>query len=174
MSKIATGFRLLGASIKRGIVSYICKHDNGYLSDRMRYRLFRRKLKTLGEQVLIRSGVIIGDPQNISIGNRVSIQENCFLSGYGGITIGNDVSIGNGTRIVSSEHQYETGIIRNNPLLTKPVVIEDNIWIGMNACILGGSIIHERTVIAAGAVVKGEVGPNGVYGGVPAKKIRDI
>jgi len=174
LRKAITHMKMLIYTARRARMVHICRMDNGPHSDRARYKLFQKIGKSIGSNVKLRSGIVLKEPENITIGSNVSIQENCFLSGYGGIRIGNDVSIGNGTKIVSSDHFYESGIIRNNPLIAKPVVIEDNVWIGMNVCILAGSTIHERVVVAAGAVVKGEIGPNGVYGGIPARRIKDI
>ena len=149
--------------------------SRGFFSERLRTRLFRRVVSSMGVSVSFRSGLVMKEPHRIAIGNNVSIQENCYLSGWGGITIGNDVSIGNGTKIVSSEHQYTgEGPIRKQPLIEKPVHIGNDIWIGMGVCILGGTVIHDHVVVGAGSVVKGELMPYGVYAGVPAKKIKDI
>lgn len=149
--------------------------SRGFFSERLRTRLYRRVVAGMGSRVAIKSGIIMKEPQRIRIGSNVSIQENCYLNGWGGITIGNDVSIGNGTKIVSSEHQYEgTGPIREQPLLERPVAIGNNIWIGMGVSILGGTIIHDNVVIGAGSVVKGELEGDSVYAGVPARKIKSI
>jgi len=43
----------------------------------------------------------------VSIGERVSIHEYCWLQGYGGITIGDFVGIGSGTKIISNTHNYQ-------------------------------------------------------------------
>ncbi|MGI8480536.1 MAG: acyltransferase [Chthoniobacterales bacterium] len=62
-------------------------------------------------------------------------------------------------------------------LRTAPVVIGDNVWIGMNAVILKGVTIGENSVVAAGAVVTKSVPPNVVVAGNPAvvtKELRDL
>ena len=53
-----------------------------------------------------------------------------------------------------------------------PIVIGDNVWIGMGAMILKGVTIGEGSIIAAGAVVTKDVAPNTIVAGVPAKEIR--
>lgn len=57
---------------------------------------------------------------------------------------------------------------------TAPIRIEDGCWIGANVTILPGVTIKAGTVIAAGAVVIHDCDENALYGGVPAKKIRDL
>ncbi len=52
--------------------------------------------------------------------------------------------------------------------------VHDDAWIGADATILAGVTIGEAAVVATGAVVTKDVPPETVFGGVPAKKIRDI
>ncbi len=56
----------------------------------------------------------------------------------------------------------------------KPVIIEDNVWIGCRCIILKGVRIGTGAIIAAGAVVTKDIPPHTVSGGVPAKVIREI
>ena len=59
-------------------------------------------------------------------------------------------------------------------LLTKPVIIGDNVWIGMNAVILKGVKIGDNSVVAAGAVVTKSVPPNVVVAGNPGIVVRKL
>lgn len=107
---------------------------------KIRKKLLSYILKEMGESFVLKGGVIIDYPENISIGNGVSIQEQCFISGYGGIIIGNDVSLGNNTRIFSSEHPYKD---REKPfkyaeLEKRPVVLGNNVITGSATIIRGG------------------------------------
>lgn len=61
-----------------------------------------------------------------------------------------------------------------NELIQKKVIIKDHVWLGANSVILSGVKIEKHSVIAAGAVVKCNVESFTIYGGVPAKKIKDI
>ncbi len=60
------------------------------------------------------------------------------------------------------------------PLKTAPVIIKDNVWIGMNAVILKGVTIGENSVVAAGAVVSKSVPPNVVVAGNPAVIVKEL
>jgi acetyltransferase-like isoleucine patch superfamily enzyme len=57
-------------------------------------------------------------------------------------------------------------------LKTMPVIISDNVWIGMNATILKGVTIGENSVVAAGSVVTKSVPPNVVVAGNPAVVVK--
>ena len=60
------------------------------------------------------------------------------------------------------------------PLKTAPVIIKDNVWIGMNAVILKGVTIGENAVVAAGAIVSKDVPENVVVAGNPAVIVRQL
>ncbi len=59
-------------------------------------------------------------------------------------------------------------------IMTEPIHIGKNVWIGANATILPGVSIGDGAIIAAGAVVSKDVPENSVVGGVPARKIKSI
>jgi acetyltransferase-like isoleucine patch superfamily enzyme len=60
------------------------------------------------------------------------------------------------------------------PIRTAPVVIKDNVWIGMGAVILKGVTIGENSVVAAGAIVTRDVPPNVVVAGNPAVVVKQL
>jgi acetyltransferase-like isoleucine patch superfamily enzyme len=60
------------------------------------------------------------------------------------------------------------------PLKTAPVIIKDNVWIGMNAVVLKGVTIGENSVVAAGSVVTKDVPANVVVAGNPAAIVKQL
>lgn len=141
-----------------------------------RTKLYGRFLKKMGQSCKIKGGCIIEYPENICIGDGVSVQYHCFLSGYGGLTIGSDVSLGNHTKIFTSEHPYSGNgrAFKYNELERCPVMIGSNVITGADVIILGGVHIGDNVMIGAGSVVTKDIPSNSVWAGNPAKWIKDI
>ena len=59
-------------------------------------------------------------------------------------------------------------------MLLKPIIIEDDVWIGSGAIITQGVRVGKGAIIAAGAIVTKDVEPFSVVGGVPAKLIKRL
>jgi gamma-carbonic anhydrase len=116
---------------------------------------------TLGDNCSLWYGVVLrGDVNYIKIGDNVNIQDNAVIHGTfekSATNIGNNVSIAHGA-------------------IVHGCTIHDNVLIGMNAVVLDDAVIHSHCIVAAGAVVtKGTIIESGsVYGGSPAKKIKEI
>lgn len=89
------------------------------------------------------------------------------------ISIGSDVMIASAVTIRDTDHNHSLSKAKmiDQGMLTLPVVIKDNVWIGHGAVILKGVTVSEGAVIAAGAVVTSDVAENAIVGGVPAKVI---
>lgn len=110
--------------------------------------------------------------RSITIGKNVFINHACSFLDMGGITIEDDVLIGPRVNIITENHPLDPTDRR--ALVTQPVVIKRNAWIGAGATILPGVTIGENAVVAAGAVVSKDVVANTIVGGVPAKFIKAI
>lgn len=110
--------------------------------------------------------------QFTSIGKNVFINHACSFLDMGGITIEDDVLIGPRVNLVTENHPADPAERRS--LITKPIIIKRNAWIGANATILPGVTIGESAIVAAGAVVSKDVPAYTVVGGVPAKFIKSI
>jgi carbonic anhydrase/acetyltransferase-like protein (isoleucine patch superfamily) len=106
------------------------------------------------------NAVVRGDVNQISIGNKVNIQDgavvHCTYLKHPTV-IGNNVSIGHNA-------------------IVHGCTIKDNVLIGMGAIVMDNCVIESNCIIAAGAVVtQNTTVPSGtIYAGVPAKKVKDI
>ena len=131
--------------------------------------------KSCGNNIAVFSSVYLFNIYNLEIGDNVSIHPLCYIDASGGILIGNDVSIAHSCSVLSEEHVYAdiNKNIKDQGCLLKKTIIENNVWIGAGCRILGGSHIESGSIVAAGAVVKGEVKSNSIVGGIPARLIKE-
>ena len=81
----------------------------------------------------------------------------------------NNVAISKGVVIRDSDNHVIDNKYKD---VAKPIIIGDNVWIGLNVTILKGVKIGNGAVIAAGAVVNKDIPGNCLAGGVPAKIIK--
>jgi acetyltransferase-like isoleucine patch superfamily enzyme len=72
-------------------------------------------------------------------------------------------------KLITGSHEISSG---HFDLITRPITVEDNVWIATGAMILPGVTIGEGAVVAAGAVVTKDVEPWTVVGGNPARFIK--
>ncbi|MHB1287002.1 MAG: sugar O-acetyltransferase [Leptospirales bacterium] len=110
---------------------------------------------------------------DLRIGNRVFINQCCTIYDMGGVCIADRVMIGPNVSIITSGHPLEPSQ-RRAYIETKPISIEENVWIAAGALIIGGVTVGKNSVVAAGAVVTKDVPPNSFMAGVPARVIRSL
>lgn len=128
-------------------------------------------LKRCGTQVGIQLPVIFAQPDKIEVGNDVSFGGFVHIWGAGGVRIGNRVMIGAHSAISSITHDY-TQPIMYTTVVTKPVVIGDDTWLGSHVLVMPGVTIGNGAVIGAGAVVTADVPPGVIVAGVPARLLK--
>jgi len=109
----------------------------------------------------------------IYIGSYCSLNRGTMIWGAGGVKIGDKVRIGPRVNIASNNHIFKDRLrpIMDQGSECQPVIIEDDVWIGVNVTILPGVTIGKGSVIGAGAVVTKNVKPYTIVAGVPAKEI---
>jgi carbonic anhydrase/acetyltransferase-like protein (isoleucine patch superfamily) len=104
--------------------------------------------------------VIRGDVHWIRMGNKVNVQDGAVVHctyQQAPTLIGNNVSIG-------------------HRAMVHGCTIHDNVLVGMGAIVMDHAVVHANCLIAAGAVVleKSVLEPNGVYAGIPAKRVKEL
>ncbi len=149
-------------------------NNSKYASKEERFSLLKANLGEIGEDSLILQPFHCDSGKNIFIGKHSFINYDCIILDMSKVTIGDNVLIGPRVTISTAEHSLVASERRNRDGVAKDIIIEDDVWIGASATIIGGVRLAKGTVIAAGAVVTKSTEPNSVYGGVPAKKIKDI
>ncbi len=96
----------------------------------------------------------------------------CTFLALGGITIEEGVFIGPHCVLATEYHPEDPA--RRHTLLTKPIVVKRNAWLGADVKVLAGVTIGENAIVAAGSVVTKDVPDNMVVAGSPARIIREI
>jgi carbonic anhydrase/acetyltransferase-like protein (isoleucine patch superfamily) len=106
------------------------------------------------------NAVVRGDVNSIRIGNRVNIQDGVVIHGTykkSGVRVGDDVSIGHNAIVHGC-------ILNDKVLIGMGAIVMDNAEVGKNSIIAAGAVVLEGTRIESGTI----------YGGCPARKIKDI
>ncbi|MBM2294566.1 acyltransferase [Sulfitobacter pseudonitzschiae] len=118
-------------------------------------------------------GVIIQGTGDFSMGRNSYLGEYSVIGCNERIEIGRDVMIAQSVSIRDTDHVFSRTDkpMNQQGIITAPIIVEDNVWIGHGATVLKGVRIGTGSVIAAGAVVVRDVEPFSIVGGVPAKKI---
>lgn len=174
-------------------------HDSIYADSfcvDLRHPQGNRKYLIIGSNCVI-DGTFVFETNTgeIRIGNRCHIGSSTFIS-KSSITIGDDVTIAWGCclydhnshsvnwdeRKNDTSEEYKDYIATGDPILnkdwshvkTKPIVVKDKAWIGMNAIILKGVTIGEGAVVGAGSVVTKDVADWTVVAGNPAQVVKKL
>lgn len=106
----------------------------------------------------LRSGSLLAcrEQATIEAKGSVFINRNCYLVAHEGIFLGSGVTIGPSTCIVDHDHDR----YNNGKMVSKPVYIGNNVWIGANCLILKGVTIGDNCIVAAGSVVTKNIPAN--------------
>lgn len=110
--------------------------------------------------------------KNITVGKNVFINACCHFQDQGGITLGDNCLVGHNVVFATLNHGFAPE--ERQSMLSAPIVVGRNVWIGSNSTILQGVTIGDNSIIAAGSVVTKDVPANAIVAGVPARFIRSI
>lgn len=119
----------------------------------------------------------------VFIGNNIHICQSCILMGYGGVKINDNFVMSAGSKIYSLTNtaydlEDRTKIIKlmpytQAPFLCSPVVIGENVWLGLNTIIMPNVTIGSNSFLASNSLLMDKIEKNSYVCGQPAKKIRN-
>jgi len=163
-------------------------------------RIYKILLKISGTKIgsnTFISNLKVSYPRNISIGNSTIIEKDNFIrnwSRHSNIKIGNHIFLGSrcefniggefiiddycaiasGCMFIDNNHGTKMGLkIGSQPGIVKNIHIHEDVWLGANVIVLMGVTIGQGSVVAAGSVVTKSIPAFEIWGGIPAKKIKD-
>jgi maltose O-acetyltransferase len=139
-----------------------------------RQALLRQLLGHVGQNSTIESPFYCVYGQNIHLGDHVFLNVSCTILDCNEVRIGDHVMIGPSVQIYTAAHLLQAEPRNRDLEVAKPVVIDDNVWVGGAAVLLPGVRIGRNAVVGAGAVVSRDVPANTVVAGNPARVIREI
>jgi len=120
--------------------------------------------------------VELGGTGRLRIGANTYIQSGCILNAFvGNIRIGANCMIAPHCAFIPYQHGFADTqrTMREQPLTSSgDIVIEDDVWLGLNVCVMDGVTIGTGAIIGAGAVVTQDIPPFAIAGGVPARVLR--
>ncbi|WP_366844513.1 acyltransferase [Flavobacterium sp.] len=103
----------------------------------------------------------------------VFIGNSCEFNISKGIRIGKNTMLASGCKFIDHDHGTSIKEMMNTQQpIVAPIVIEEEVWMGVNCVVLKGVTIGKGAVVAAGSVVIKDVEPYTIVGGIPAKFIK--
>jgi serine acetyltransferase len=132
----------------------------------------------IGEQVTLTAGMMpgldLGPRPVLRLGNGVVLGRGSHVVASAPVEFGDDVYCGPYVYVTSDNHSYDDTAVpvgKQWPR-TAPVLIGTGSWLGSGCVILPGARLGRNVVVAAGAVVRGEVPDYAVVAGAPARIVR--
>jgi len=144
-------------------------------------RLFTKSDWIIGNDVKIATNCAIFSRESgldgiLHIGDGTHIGDNTIIDVSDDVNIGHEVAIGPNCIIYTHDHDYNHAdkAAWKGGIVQQPIKIEDGAWIGSNVTLLPGITIGKKAVIAAGSVVTKNIPDRTIWGGIPAKLIKEI
>jgi maltose O-acetyltransferase len=140
--------------------------------------IIRSRLKACGSNVKIDATCFIVIPEQLEVGNNTLIAPYTVIFATFGVKIGENCLISSNCGISSYNH-VQNSINRpadhlHDKEYSKPVVIGNNVWIGMNVNVLPGVTIGNNSIVGSGSVVTKSIPDNEIWFGNPARFFKRI
>ncbi len=138
-----------------------------------RTKICRPLFLNAGKNINVEKNAFFGIGSKIIIGDNSGIGIDCKLQGK--ITLGQNIMMGPEVTFITSSHCHESidvPMIKQGFSEEKPIIVNDDVWIGMRSIILPGVIIGKGVIIGAASVVTKNIPDYAVVGGNPARIIK--
>ncbi len=105
---------------------------------------------SIGRKSVIKPWVKIKFPWELELGDYVWLGENVWIDNLSKVSIGNHVCISQGALLLTGNHRYDR---MDFTLESRPIHIEDGVWVCANSTIVGGVSLKSHSVVGLGCIV---------------------
>jgi acetyltransferase-like isoleucine patch superfamily enzyme len=116
----------------------------------------------------------VGADGRLEIGNRVLINYGCSIAATRLVRIGDDCMLGTHVLMMDNDFHRMEPDRRTEMPESKPIIVENNVWIGGRVIVLCGVTIGHDSVIGAGSIVTKDIPPLALAVGSPARVIKSF
>lgn len=151
--------------MKKSIINYIKRAKR-------RYYIWKQGLKNVDKTFLANKGARIS--KDFIAGAYSYVGPGSVICPK--VKVGNFTMIANNVSFLGGDHNYKRvgiPIVFSGRDELKPTIIGDDVWIGAHCIVMAGVHIGDGAIVAAGSVVTKDIEEFSIYGGIPAKKIKD-
>ncbi len=143
---------------------------------RLRGFLYGLMMNKSGRNFQVAHDVILKSLEYISVGDDVYIANmSIIIAGRSHITLEDQVMIGPKCVLVDGNHGFYNQSYRFAKGSSAPIILKYGSWVAGNCTVLGGSILPKGSVLGANSLLnKPYKESNSIYGGLPAKHIKQI
>lgn len=176
LSRPARALRLLGGVLDPRAWVHLARMVNYYNHT----HVAPRRQLTIGRGARVSPDAAFSNAARITIGDHVGIGARTTLWAGprdGHIRIGDNVLFGPDVLVTAAGYRFNDGHpVTEQAMDEADVVIGNDVWFGAKVIVLPGAVIGNGAIIAAGAVVRGELPAMAIAAGVPARIVgqRDI
>lgn len=119
----------------------------------------------LGRGVVVKPAVNIKYPWKLRIGDHSWIGEEVWIDNLSEVIIGSNVTLSQGSLLLTGSHDHT---LTSFDYLSKPIVLEDGVWIGAKAVVGGGITCRSHSILGINSVAERDLEPYTIYKGNPA------
>lgn len=140
----------------------------------------RRFLRWLARELasfLAHTPIISGDKNRVRIGSNVHLSDAILNCRSGNITIEDDVFFGHHCLVLTGTHDFTLkgqDRVTTVPSDGRDIVIRRGAWIASQVTLIGPCEVGEHAVVVTGTIVRENVAPGVIYGGMPPRVIKEI
>jgi len=150
------------------LISLLCFKSGLIPFSTMLVNILRLFGAEIGKDVRIKPGIHIRYPWKLKLGDHSWLAD-CYIENLDYVAIGKNVCISQQAMLLTGNHNYKS---TNFDLITKPIIIEDGVWIGAKSLVTPGVRAGTHAVLTAGSTAVKNLDAFIIYQGNPAFKVR--